>query len=419
MRSVMGPRRIYLGLGFMQGVSLGVFSLGAVAWWVVDLGLSPFRLVLLGTVMELMVLVSESPTGAMADVFSRKWSIVVAWVLMGFAQLFAPVSEALPILLIWQALFGFGYTFQSGADTAWVTDEIGVEDDSLVMNKAIAMMLGIAVGVGAAMALTQWSIRGTMALSGVISLVLAAVLAVVMTERNFTPVDRTKRTASRAFADTWRDGFSVVKRSSVLRIVIVATFIMAMVDETVDRLDFPRMRELGFPDLEAEQSAVIFGAIWILMTVLALPAMIVASRRIDGNSSDRYSAILMGSLLILGGIGIGMMSGSIFALAIFGWVIRDVIREVVDPVGEAWVNRQAHSEVRATVISFRSQSMAFGEIVGGLALGLLAELVSLQAAFAVGAVLMVVAGLQVGRLLLDRSSGTDDGETPLSAPASG
>ncbi len=400
--SIAGPRRIYLALGFMQGVSLGMYALGAVAWWVVDLGLSPFRLILLGIALEAVVLVSESPTGVVADVFSRKWSIVLAWVIMGLAQALSPISGSLEILLIWQALFGLGYTFQSGADTAWVTDEIGVEEDALVMSKAIAMMLGIVVGVGAAIALTQWSVRGTMAVSGVISVLFAIVLAVLMSERNFTPVDRNDRSTSQAFRQTWRDGFFVVWNSRVLRILVVATFVIAMVDETVDRLDFPRMRELGFPDLGADRSAAIFGSIWIVMTILALPAMILALRRVDDYSSDRRSAVLMVGLLLVGAFGIALMAGSWFIAAVGGWILRDVIREVVDPLGEAWVNRQAHSEVRATVISFRSQSMALGEVIGGLLLGLLAELASLQIAFGVGAALMAVAGLQVARLTGDR-----------------
>ena len=73
--------RLFLLTGLAQGVLWGPWALAAVAWWVVDLGLSPLRLVILGTVLELAVLVSESPTGAVADVFSRKWSQVISWVI--------------------------------------------------------------------------------------------------------------------------------------------------------------------------------------------------------------------------------------------------------------------------------------------------------------------------------------------------
>ncbi len=392
-----GPRPVYLSMGFMQGFSFGAWTLAAVVWWVVDLELSPIRLVLLGAALEGVVLISESPTGVVADVFSRKWSIVLAWVILGIAQLLTPVSESLILLLLWQGLWGFGYTFQSGADTAWVTDEIGEEDDSLVMAKAIAMAVGIVAGVGLAMATSQWSLEGTMVLAGLLAIGYAGLLAVLMTEKNFEQADRSERSTSTALLDTWKSGFRTVTGSRVLRILTVATFVVAMVDETVDRLDFPRMRELGFSDLDGAESALVFGGVWIAMTLLALPVMIIVGRRIE-DSSNRLSAALMTGFLALGAIGVALMSGTVFVLAMVGWVLRDVIREVVDPVGEAWVNRQAQSSVRATVISFRSQSMAFGEIFGGLAIGLLAEFVNLRAAFMAGALLLAVAALLVSRL---------------------
>lgn len=392
------PRFVYRLNGFMQGVSFGAFGLAAVVWWVVDLELSPLRLIVLGTVMEGMVLLSESPTGVVADVFSRKWSIVVSWVIMGLSQVLAPISDLLPIILVWQALWGFGYTFQSGADTAWVTDEIGKEDDSLVMSKAVAMSTGVIVGVLGVMALTRWSVTGTITASGVVALAFAGWLALRMGETNFTPIDRSERSTGAAMIDTWRRGFRLVGKVRVTRILIVATLMVSMVNELVDRLDFFRMRQLGFPDLDGAGSATAFGGVWIFMTLITLPVMIYFSRR-DDVPTDRRSALLMVSLFALAGLGVGLMATNFFVLALFGWVMRDVFRELVEPIGEAWFNRYAESDIRATVISFRTQSMALGEIFGGVCLGLVAELLSVRLAFVVGAALLVTAALQVGRLL--------------------
>jgi len=338
-----------------------------------------------------------------ADVYSRKWSVVVSWVIMGGAQILTALSGELALLLGWQALWGFGFTFQSGADTAWVTDEIGRSDDTLVMAKAITTSLGLIVGVGGAVALSQWSLTGTIAVSGMLGLAFAVALALVMPEHNFAPVDRSGRSGSATMIDTWRRGLGLVLGRRVLRIVAIATFVVGMVDEIVDRLDLARMRELGFPDLDGAGSALWFGGVWIAMTVLTLPVMVVVGRRIEA-SSDRRSAVIVTSFLAAGAIGVGFMAGSIFPLAVLGWVLRDVIREVVDPVGEAWVNRHASSDVRATVISFRNQSTAFGEIFGGLAIGTVAELVDLRTAFAIGAALLAVSALQTARLIPEPAS---------------
>lgn len=375
-------------------------------WWVVDLDLSPFQLVFLGTVMEALVLLAESPTGVVADVFSRKWSIVLSWTLMGVASLLTPVSSSYVLILVWQGLWGLGYTFQSGADTAWVTDESeGVEDaeenDSLIMAKAIAMAVGMIFGVSTSIFMSQWSLRGSMAIAGVATIGFGAFLAVAMTERNFTPADRSERGTLGEMVSIWRRGVSLISGRRVLRIVIVATFVMSMVDEIVDRLDFARMRELGFSQLDGAESAATFGAIWVGMTILSVPAMVYVHRRSRGRD-DRASAMWMTALLLVAATSVGFMAGNVVALALVGWVFRDVIRELLEPIGEAWVNRHAESEIRATVISFRSQSMAMGEVLGGLLLGTLAELVGLQVGFATGAALLALSGLTVGRLIGSR-----------------
>lgn len=48
-----------------------------------DVGLSPLQLVLVGTVMEAAVFVSEIPTGVFADTYSRRASLVVSFVVQG------------------------------------------------------------------------------------------------------------------------------------------------------------------------------------------------------------------------------------------------------------------------------------------------------------------------------------------------
>lgn len=63
-------------------------------------------------------------------------------------------------------------------------------------------------------------------------------------------------------------------------------------------------------------------------------------------------------------------------LAVGGWTIRDIAREVLEPLSVAITNRHAESSVRATVISFRGQAEAVGEVMGGLLLGTLAQLAS-------------------------------------------
>src|ERR1044072_6411581 len=94
---------------------------------VLSLCFTPFQLVLLGTILEGTYLLCEIPTGVVADTISRRLSVVIglvgsgiAFALLGFAASFAIAAAS-------QFLWVVFASFQSGADVAWLTDELGEE----------------------------------------------------------------------------------------------------------------------------------------------------------------------------------------------------------------------------------------------------------------------------------------------------
>jgi MFS family permease len=59
-----------------------------------------------------------------ADTISRKWSLVVSHVLMGTAMMATGLVTDFGPLVATRMLWGLSWTFASGADVAWVTDEL-------------------------------------------------------------------------------------------------------------------------------------------------------------------------------------------------------------------------------------------------------------------------------------------------------
>ncbi len=86
------------------------------------------QLVLVGTTLELTVLLFEVPTGIVADAYSRRTSIIIGYFLMGLAFLVEGSFPVFSMILLTQLLWGIGYTFTSGATQAWLSDEIGEEN---------------------------------------------------------------------------------------------------------------------------------------------------------------------------------------------------------------------------------------------------------------------------------------------------
>src|SRR5512141_391475 len=151
-------------------------------------GLAPLQLVLIGTTLELSTFLFEVPTGIVADMYSRRLSIIIGYVLMGFGFLIEGFFPAFRPILLAQVVWGLGYTFTSGAKQAWITDEIGEESaNKLFLRMARLSTFAWLSGLGITLLLgannTAIPIR-----VGAVGIVLTGLtLAIIMPETGFRP----------------------------------------------------------------------------------------------------------------------------------------------------------------------------------------------------------------------------------------
>ncbi|HJR80140.1 MAG TPA: MFS transporter, partial [Anaerolineales bacterium] len=132
----LNARFVYLFIEFSASACFSMMFVTTSLYEATIAGLTPVQLILVGTALELSAFVFEVPTGIVADVYSRKLSIIIGYVLMGLGFLvegFFPFF--LPILLA-QVIWGLGYTFTSGATQAWISDEIGEDDANKLFLRA-------------------------------------------------------------------------------------------------------------------------------------------------------------------------------------------------------------------------------------------------------------------------------------------
>ena len=76
-------------------------------------------------------------------------------------------------------------------------------------------------------------------------------------------------------------------------------------------------------------------------------------------------------------------------IAIVAWLVIKALLELADPVTKSWVNRQILSDVRATVLSMRSQINTVGQLGGGLSVGLISNWAGLRIALAAAGLLLL------------------------------
>src|SRR4051794_25706976 len=121
----MGPMRTWV---IYQGAWSFVGALSwttAVVYFLGDVHMTPLELVLAGTALELAYFVFEVPTGVVADLYSRKLSMVMSAVLSGVAMFLIGAVPHVAAVLVGMAVWGFAWTFRSGAEDAWLAAEVG------------------------------------------------------------------------------------------------------------------------------------------------------------------------------------------------------------------------------------------------------------------------------------------------------
>ncbi|MEM7800081.1 MAG: hypothetical protein AAF633_12890 [Chloroflexota bacterium] len=90
----------------------------------VGVGLTPVQLVIAGTILEATVFLAEVPTGIVADMLSRRLSVIIGYFIIGLGFLLEGLFPIVWVVLLAQAVWGFGYTFISGAQEVWIVDEL-------------------------------------------------------------------------------------------------------------------------------------------------------------------------------------------------------------------------------------------------------------------------------------------------------
>ena len=386
-----------------------VFTVAAV-YYVTEVGMSPLELVLVGTVMELAVFLFEVPTGIVADIYSRRLSIVIGEVVMGVAIIVVgSITVTGAIIAAW-ALWGIGYTFTSGAQDAWLADEVGEERlAGIYLRGAQVSRVFALLGIGASVGLALIDLRLPIVLGGVGSILLAAFYAVAMPETGFRPLPREERSSFGQMLHTGRQGVGLVRaRPALLAILGIAAF-AGMWSEGYDRLwQAHFLEEVGLPTLGGLDPIVWFGVFGAGTVLLSIVAAQPLGSRIEhaGRATMARALFWLDAILLVSAIAFGLAGQ--FWIALLAYFVVGVARNVANPIFATWLNRNVgDSSVRATVLSITNQADAVGQWTGGPAIGLIGNVFSIRAALVAGGLCMAPALALYGRAI--RHSGAEPG----------
>ncbi|HET9921056.1 MAG TPA: MFS transporter [Ktedonobacteraceae bacterium] len=390
---------VYLLLEGLFALFFGIVVTVNLVYQVEVAHLNPLQLVLVGTALEATYFVCTVPTGVVADVYSRRWAVIIGVFLTGAGFMLEGSIPRFETIVLSQAIWAVGAAFISGAEEAWIASEVGDEQIGQVYLRGSQVnALGTLVGIVISVAVASIRLNLAILLGGALYLVLGLLLLIFMPEHNFRSAEETERHSWRTLGETLRTGGRMVRDKPLLLTIILISAFYGMASEGFDRLWTAHfLEDFTLPSLGHLQPVVWFGIIRAEVMILTIGVTELVRRRFDTNRHATVTWLLfaMSTLRIASVIVFGLAGN--FALALAAFTTSRVMSNANTPIYTAWLTQHIDAKVRATVISMSGQMDAIGQIVGGPIIGVIGTLVSIRAALVSTAVFLSPALLLFGR----------------------
>ena len=360
-------------------------------------GLNALQLVLVGTVLETACFILEVPTGVMADLYSRRRSVLTGVFLYGAGFLLEGSLPWFGTVLFAQVVWGCGDTFITGALEAWIASEEQERlMDQVFLRGDQAGHAGGIAGIVLGTLLGNLDLRLPIVTAGALFIVLGLVLVRIMPETNFSPAREKENSLLADMAGLFKVNLRFVKGAPVLLALLAITFCGGLASEGFDRLSTAHfLQDTVMPSFGPLGPVTWFGVMRLLGSGLNILAaqLLIAYMEKKGASSRTgvVFAASAGYILCL----LLFAAGRSFWFVTGAFLLTGLMRSLREPVLTAWMNSHVEERMRATVFSTSGQLDALGQIIGGPIVGIAAQQGSVSWGLACTALLLLPALLLV------------------------
>lgn len=391
--------RVFLFMEIAIGVCFGMVVATNSLYEATVAGLTALQLVLIGTTLETSTFLFEVPTGIVADVYSRRLSIIIGHVLIGLGFLIEGFFPAFGPIVIANVIWGLGYTFTSGAKQAWITDEIGEEAANKLFLRiarlgayAWLLTLGVAAWIGADNNAIPIRV-------GAIGIILGGIaLAFIMPETGFHPTPKEDRSTWQHMWHVFKQGAGAVRTQPRLGNIVFIGLFYGLYSEGVDRLSVKLLLEnFHLPVLFGSNHLPFFMLLDVIGTVLYIFVIRIVEKRIDTSSPLAIGRAMLSvtALTTLSLLSFALSPSLI--LAVIAMMAVGLLRGISGPLRTTWINQKLDSRVRATIHSMFGQVDAIGQTAGGPLIGAVANLYTVRMAVSFASFLLAPALLFIQR----------------------
>ncbi|GAA5344502.1 MFS transporter [Planifilum fimeticola] len=364
--------RMYLLYSAVVSFAMALMSTVASVYYIRTVEMDAFQLLMTGFALEMSVFLFEIPTGVVADLYSRKRSMAIGLLLVGCGFMLEGMIPLFTVVLAAQVLWGVGYTFLSGADQAWIADELKTKrlEGVLLRGTQIGQMFSL-LGMLAGVLLANITLNLPLIISGLLLIGFSLFVVLLFPETGFTPSPARRRHPWRSAWGTFQTGLGAVRRSAILLAALWISLLTGLYSEGFDRLwTLHLLENFTLPGIGNLNEVVWIGLINAGALVLNILVVEGIRRRMDrtGRLEKVWVLLMLNGLLVCAIVSFALAGQWWFALATY-WAAA-VLRKTNEPIYSAWLNEQIRdSRLRATILSTQGQVTSLGEIFGGPLVG--------------------------------------------------
>lgn len=318
-----------------------------------DLGFSMFQISFLTMMGPLAMLLFEIPTGAFADLYGRKLSVLFASIIQGIALTSIFFLNNYYALLFAFALGGFGSTFNSGAREAWITDLIKKERKDFLhryfVKSSSLDSLGLVVsGLLGVFLVKRFGLSIIWIIGGVSFFLTFLIL--IFAKEHFVKQNAKLKNSFRAIFKKSVISVKYAKNHPVLLLFLISTALIVFSSQFNESLAWtPLLQELGLSDYA-------FGYLWSAMGILGIFSPFVSMRFLKKDKEKRFILFaLLASILVLFLV---IFVNNLF-LAFLIILSQLFFSGMSRPAERIYFHRFIKNKIRATVGSVESMLMGF------------------------------------------------------------
>ena len=377
-------KSVYYLLTFLFEFAAGLTAATYVLF-LLSQGLDLFQVTLVNLSFMIGIFIFEMPTGAYADYFGRKKSVILSSIFLMLALFIYFLSSNIITFIIAEITAAMAFTFASGALDAWMVDSMETKQftgkvdfifsHAAIIGKVAALLAGL---IGAYIG--SVSLALPFGVGAAVSLV-AVFVSVFFLKENFVREKAINWTgAVSQMVRITKEGVTYGVQHKVVLWLIISSVIATFAFQPLNMYWSPRMNNL------AGDKIWLMGWVWAGVSFAMMMGSFLVKQLLKKEKS--YTWILMLTVLVLG-IPILLISTSdIFGVVLVGFVIYELGRGMQTPVQKAYLNKHIPSEQRATVLSFNSMMGRVGAALGLVILGFVAKNYSIQSSWLISGLLL-------------------------------